>query len=381
MPNLPITSNSLPPAAGNTQNAALGNGAADDTQATGAAPFAALLAQQIGGAEAALLNLAQISLGAQAGSGDPVSDTKETRDPSVVATDATVPADASNSAVMAMLMQLPQEPRNVPVADGAAKDAAAAAIGKSDAAKIGSALALPDTRNKLPQEASTTALGKPETTTKPDMAATLPTGQQPAVTETQTRDFAKQVELATGQSATPSPAAIAQMHAPAVHAALPSSVAKTNPAGENMQAINTPVGSHGWADEFSQKISWISTQQNQIAELHLNPPDLGPLNVVLKVTDNQATALFTSPHGAVREAVESSLPKLREVLADNGIMLGNATVSDQPPRERDMESFKGQGGGTSNQRDGGEAETGRLAAVSARQEVVRRHNGMVDTFA
>ncbi len=370
MTNLPIASNTRS-SAGNALNAALASGA-DGVPAADAAPFAALLAQQIGGAEAALLNLAQISVG------DPMAAPEETRDPAAVTADAAVPSDASNS-VMAMLMQLPQEPRNVMAADGTAQDAATAAIGKSDAAKAdtGSGLAMSDARHTLPQEISGAVPGKPGVTGQPGVTTAIPAGQQPAV-ESQT-DIVKQLELTASQPA--APAAGAQMHAPEVHAALSSNMAKASRAGENMQAVNTPVGNHGWADEFSQKISWISTQQSQVAELHLNPPDLGPLNVVLKVSDNQATALFTSPHGAVREAVESALPKLREALADSGITLGNATVSDQPPRERDAESFRGQGGGSSHQRDGGTDEAGSPAAASAQRNVVRRHDGMVDTFA
>jgi flagellar hook-length control protein FliK len=98
--------------------------------------------------------------------------------------------------------------------------------------------------------------------------------------------------------------------------------------------INTPVSHEKWGDEFNQKITWLSNQKEQTAELHLNPPQLGPMDVVLKVSGDQATAFFTSPHAAVREAVEQALPRLREMLADSGIMLGNATVSDQAPRNR-----------------------------------------------
>ena len=149
------------------------------------------------------------------------------------------------------------------------------------------------------------------------------------------------------------------------------------------QTIAAPLGSNGWADEFSQKINWMSTQQNQVAELHLNPPDLGPLDVVLKISDNQATALFTSPHGAVRDAVENALPKLREALADNGITLGNATVSDQPPRDRDAERFMSQGSGTTARPDDSSASSGsdRLLMAAAPINSARRHNGMVDIFA
>lgn len=143
--------------------------------------------------------------------------------------------------------------------------------------------------------------------------------------------------------------------------------------------IAAPVGSSAWPAEFSQKISWMSTQQTQVAELHLNPPDLGPMSVVLTISDNQATAMFSSPHSAVREAIENAMPKLRESMADNGIMLGNATVSDQPPRDRGASD-------SMNQRANSRADDASSTRADTPQTMTpltstRRHNGMVDTFA
>jgi flagellar hook-length control protein FliK len=124
-------------------------------------------------------------------------------------------------------------------------------------------------------------------------------------------------------------AALASLQSPAANAAAPA----IQPV---QMTINTPVNQRKWSDEFSQKITWLasSNNQNQTAELHLNPPKLGPLDVVIKVSGDQATAQFTSSHAAVREAVEQAMPRLREMLADSGITLGNATVSDQAPRDQ-----------------------------------------------
>ena len=142
--------------------------------------------------------------------------------------------------------------------------------------------------------------------------------------------------------------------------------------------INTPVSHEKWGDEFNQKITWLTSQKEQTAELHLNPPQLGPMDVVLKVSGDQATALFTSPHAAVREAVEQALPRLREMLADSGIMLGNATVSDQAPRGRqDDHEHKS----SSRSGIGGVADTATASHQSVRVSPISRHNGIVDTFA
>ncbi len=143
--------------------------------------------------------------------------------------------------------------------------------------------------------------------------------------------------------------------------------------------ITTPFGSSQWGQDLSQKITWLSTSSQQSAEMTLNPPDLGPLKVVLQVTGDQATALFSSAHAAVRDAVQQALPQLRSMMADNGITLGNATVSDQ--------SFsRGQGGFSQGQSSSSSSRQGILEVssvqgVSTAPTLSRTTQGLVDTFA
>ncbi|MEQ1583847.1 MAG: flagellar hook-length control protein FliK [Candidatus Nitrotoga sp.] len=141
--------------------------------------------------------------------------------------------------------------------------------------------------------------------------------------------------------------------------------------------VNTPLVDGAWAEEFSQKITWMATQNGQSAELHLNPPQLGPLDVLIKVDGDQATALFSSPHAAVRDAIEQALPKLREMLADNGIMLGNASVSDQSAREQQAKQTDQQ-----HKKEGWQAKIDQSVFVSGTQaKSGHHHQGLVDTFA
>ena len=141
--------------------------------------------------------------------------------------------------------------------------------------------------------------------------------------------------------------------------------------------INTPLTQATWGDDFSQQITWMANQRNQSAELHLNPPQLGPLDVVLKMNGDQATAMFTSPHAAVRDAIEQALPRLREMLADSGIMLGNAMVSDQSAQKnQDNSSRKSQGRTASTENDS------EISGITeSKISTMRRPQGMVDTFA
>ena len=92
-------------------------------------------------------------------------------------------------------------------------------------------------------------------------------------------------------------------------------------------SLAPPLGATGWDNALGQKVLWMVSSQQQVVELTLNPPDLGPLQVVLSINNDQASATFVSPHADVRQALEAALPRLREMMADSGISLGNTTVS------------------------------------------------------
>lgn len=194
--------------------------------------------------------------------------------------------------------------------------------------------------------------------------------QTPIATKTLTLTDKEAFKLAEPANSLPA------VNAQAMAQSASSAITPTPMAPTTQATIAAPLGSPAWPAEFTQKINWVSTQQNQVAELHLNPPDLGPMSVTITINDNQATALFSSPHSAVREAIENAMPKLRESLADNGIMLGNATVNDQAPRDSGASGFTNQRTPSPQTHTTTETVINPVPVVQ-----VSRHNGLVDTFA
>lgn len=85
----------------------------------------------------------------------------------------------------------------------------------------------------------------------------------------------------------------------------------------------------GWPDAFAERVTFAVTQQLQQAELRLNPPQLGQIELRISLVQDQASVSFSSQHIAVREAIEAALPRLRESLADAGLTLVNVDVSDR----------------------------------------------------
>lgn len=136
------------------------------------------------------------------------------------------------------------------------------------------------------------------------------------------------------------------------------------------------VSSPGFADAVSKQVVWMVDKDAQVAELRINPPELGPVEVRLTVNGDQASAQFVSTHQEVREALETAIARLRESFAEAGIQLGQASVS--------AESFRDQAANQSDARTAGRTAygaangTGESTATVAPIPVRR---GLVDTFA
>lgn len=168
---------------------------------------------------------------------------------------------------------------------------------------------------------------------------------------------------------------------PALAAANQPAVVETKSSLPSPAILQAPVGSSGWGEALGQKVVWMAGQQTQVAELRLNPPHLGPMEVRLSVSNDQITAFFVSHQPAVREAIEAAMPRLREMFADSGMTLGNATVSSDSLPQQQTSGQEGQSG--SSRQAGFPA----IAGVNSQQNIggmipLRQDgSGMVDLFA
>ncbi len=140
-------------------------------------------------------------------------------------------------------------------------------------------------------------------------------------------------------------------------------------------ALETPFQQAGWGDTLNKRISMMVRGEVQKAELHLNPKELGPVEVKIKLSHDQASISFSAQHGVVREAIESALPRLREMLTESGLTLAGADVSSQFSRQQ--QGFQG-----AQESDGHGAEsTVNDSESSENINIVRGMNGLVDYFA
>ncbi len=117
---------------------------------------------------------------------------------------------------------------------------------------------------------------------------------------------------------------LASLHAQVAHQTAPTAT-----ASPRADSIPTPLRDAAWAQDFSERVVWLARNDQQTAQISINPPQLGPVQIALNLNGDQATASFVSPHAEVRQAIEDALPRLREMLAGAGIDLGQANVGSQ----------------------------------------------------
>ncbi len=141
--------------------------------------------------------------------------------------------------------------------------------------------------------------------------------------------------------------------------------------------INIPVRDAGWGAALNERVTWMANSNVQNAQIRMNPPELGPLRVQVLIDAGSAQVVFDAQHASTREAIELALPRLREMLAENGLHLADVSVSDQ-------EVHQGQAG---VQRDSTTETISADDSIAERDDLsgsadkpAKAKSGLIDTF-
>jgi flagellar hook-length control protein FliK len=134
--------------------------------------------------------------------------------------------------------------------------------------------------------------------------------------------------------------------------------------------LRAPVGTHAWKDELGTQLTWMALNGREAASLRLSPEHLGPIEVRISTNDAGASVYFGASNPDTRSALEQSLPRLREMFASNGLLLADAGVSRDAPRN----AFK-----PSPQSSGVRGVSDASSEVSVKSITLARV-GLVDTY-
>lgn len=151
----------------------------------------------------------------------------------------------------------------------------------------------------------------------------------------------------------------------------PNAVAQgAAPQGAGQFNLRGGLGQPEWHNAIAERIAVMATKNLTSAEIQLDPPELGQLLVRVTLNQEQVSVNFASQNAAVREALDQTAYRLRDMFEGEGLNLVDVDVSDQ--------SFQGrqQGSAAGSQGTAGEPAEGDLGEPT----VVKLGQGLIDQF-
>jgi flagellar hook-length control protein FliK len=149
--------------------------------------------------------------------------------------------------------------------------------------------------------------------------------------------------------------------------------AVSNHVTDNLQS---PVTSPQFADELAEKVTMFMRMAKDdgtmTAELHLNPAEMGPINIKIALDGQNAQIDFAAAALETRQALEASMPLLSSALDEVGLSLTGGGVSSQAQQQGFGQAFSQSGGSSPDGRSTG--RVGRTGPDGQDEPVTRSVN-------
>jgi flagellar hook-length control protein FliK len=147
----------------------------------------------------------------------------------------------------------------------------------------------------------------------------------------------------------------------------------------HLQSISVSANNQQWGDALGERVSFLINQKMNNAEIRIDPPHLGKLDIQIHIKDDTAQVVIHTQHAQTRDLVDSSSFRLREILHNAGYSSVDVNVSHHDSSSNQHASSDG--GGASNSEQSGPQDTGTVAVGPMQQASIAVANGRIDYFA
>lgn len=98
------------------------------------------------------------------------------------------------------------------------------------------------------------------------------------------------------------------------------------------------------AGQLRERVQLMVRQNVQVAEIRLDPAELGQMQIRVNLQQEQASVQFIVQQQHAKELLEQQMPRLRELLQQQGIQLGEGQVQQQTREDRQQAEQRAAGG-------------------------------------
>lgn len=117
------------------------------------------------------------------------------------------------------------------------------------------------------------------------------------------------------------------------------------------------------AQDLVEKTGWLIEHKLDTAQIQLDPAELGPITVKIHSHQDQVSVSFVVNNQQVRDAMDQTLQRLKELLAEQGVMLAHADVNSQQHNH----DGRAQGEGAGQHQDDADADIAQTIDIAEPQ--------------
>jgi flagellar hook-length control protein FliK len=180
--------------------------------------------------------------------------------------------------------------------------------------------------------------------------------------------------LATIES--PAVPAVPMLAVPTQQAPTMTAVALALPVTAPGVLDEMPITNGEWPAALGHRLLWAVGEGMQKVEISVNPQDMGPIKVHIRIENDKTDIRFTAVHALTRDALEASIPRLRDMFSQQGLNLSQAQVFSQTSQDT-----RGRQPDTNQPDSGAQRSDAADAQETEQARPVHWRRGLVDDYA
>jgi len=108
----------------------------------------------------------------------------------------------------------------------------------------------------------------------------------------------------------------------------------------------------GASDQLAERVQMMMSKNLKNIDIRLDPPELGRMQIRMTMNNDVASIQFTVANQQTRDIVEQAMPRLREMLAQQGLQLADTSVQQQNAGQQQQSQYVANQNGQQGRRGG-----------------------------
>lgn len=134
------------------------------------------------------------------------------------------------------------------------------------------------------------------------------------------------------------------------------------------------------SDQVAERVQMMMSKNLKHVDIRLDPPELGRMQIRMSLNNDSATVHFTVQNQQTRDMVDQAMPRLREMLSQQGIQLADTSVQQQGQQQRHASHGSG-AGGSGNGPSNGAGDVDSVENGTSVEVAVKQNNDGISYYA